>query len=151
MIRSSWIVAPRSSLLIAPLSPFIASHPSSTVRSYVGPAKDALVSRGINIAISSPFDFKRPDSITTHLHLKTSQFVSALDTGLNPFIVISIHSSSNPTLRLQQHIVTMEISFDPFNFGATTLALIIAAIELYWARPRRVRQVSALITFLYPV
>jgi hypothetical protein len=38
---------------------------------------------------------------------------------------------------------TMDISFDPFNFGATTLALIIAAIELYWARPRRVHQVSA--------
>jgi hypothetical protein len=37
----------------------------------------------------------------------------------------------------------MDISFDPFNFGATTLALIIAAIELYWARPRRVHQVSA--------
>jgi hypothetical protein len=39
----------------------------------------------------------------------------------------------------------MDFSFDPFNFGATTLALIIAAIELYYARPRRVHQVSALI------
>ncbi|KAH0287843.1 hypothetical protein M436DRAFT_63420 [Aureobasidium namibiae CBS 147.97] len=37
-------------------------------------------------------------------------------------------------------MITMDISFDPFNFGATTLALIIAAIELYWARPRRAHQ-----------
>jgi hypothetical protein len=37
----------------------------------------------------------------------------------------------------------MDISFDPFNFGATTLALIIAAIELYYTRPRRVHQVRA--------
>jgi hypothetical protein len=37
----------------------------------------------------------------------------------------------------------MDMSFDPFNFAATTLALIIAAVELYYARPRRVHQVRA--------
>jgi hypothetical protein len=37
----------------------------------------------------------------------------------------------------------MDISFDPFTFGATTLALIIAAIELYYTRPRRAHQASA--------
>jgi Na+-translocating ferredoxin:NAD+ oxidoreductase RnfD subunit len=36
----------------------------------------------------------------------------------------------------------MDISFDPFIFGVTTLALIIAAIELYYTRPRRIHQVS---------
>jgi hypothetical protein len=37
----------------------------------------------------------------------------------------------------------MDIAFDPFTFGATTLTLIIAAIELYYTRPRRVHQVRA--------
>jgi hypothetical protein len=41
------------------------------------------------------------------------------------------------------------MSFDPFNFAATTMALIIAAVELYYGRPRRVYQVSALIPSLY--
>jgi hypothetical protein len=38
----------------------------------------------------------------------------------------------------------MDIAFDPFTFGATTLALIIATIELYYTRPRRVHQVRPL-------
>jgi hypothetical protein len=42
----------------------------------------------------------------------------------------------------------MDISFDPFTFGATTLALIIAAVELYYTRPRRAYQVSPLMCFV---
>jgi len=46
-------------------------------------------------------------------------------------------------------MIAMDVSFDPFNFGVTTLALIIAAIELYWARPRRAHQVRDLNALSY--
>lgn len=76
---------------------------------------------------------------------KTFRTPSTTDSTSNPIIVIPFHLSSlRQTLQFHEKSFAMDVTFDPFNFSATTLALIIAAIELYWARPRRAQQVSAL-------
>jgi hypothetical protein len=84
-----------------------------------------------------------------YLHYQTHISISTTHTVFTPSIDTSprLSSSLEPNLLCQHYSLKMDISFDPFNFGATTLALIIAAIELYYTRPRRVHQVSLLLSY----
>jgi hypothetical protein len=88
--------------------------------------------------------------LTHHFLHQSYNFISTTNTTYNQFTYHFIHlsifnyqSALKHTFLAQHHKHNMDISFDPFTFGATTMALIIAAIELYYTRPRRAHQASA--------